>query len=492
MPTKVKCDSAPIGDLRISVLHDIRVVKRWHEDCDRDVKDTTIHYEPPAFERYDSTVIPTASHYIAYGNSGKRRMNNCTHFDKTLGSSDSSWVLSNRWTRHDDYPYEGCGPYDFIHEDTYHSAYIRLAGKYFETQAGGGLGDIASDHYLSGVIGESIWKQKMTQLNSMAREKFLQSDLDDGFSMPVFLIELIELKSLWDTFLKNGSRIFSVTVSALIDLLKSLFDSRGLRKALKDISSDYLATIFGLLPLIGDIKKIAEKFLSVAGKVDSLLENENTILFAHYQKALAPTTFRDDTWFSSPGYLELGDQWKKNTLISALTLKGTYQRSVKGLVFHATAKYKYTLPDYSAGVKSLLAELDHWGLNLSPSDLWELIPFSFVIDWVINIGGWLKQFDAVNLPVQVEILDYCYSLGYEYTQEFNDCTVYRLDSAAGNTDEPGEWTITPANGFDAVRSKSYYRWAGLPEPAATGWVPTLRTPKGKHVLISAALILQRL
>lgn len=59
---------------------------------------------------------------------------------------------------------------------------------------------------------------------------------------------------------------------------------------------------------------------------------------------------------------------------------------------------------------TLRALMDHMGIELNPRILWDKIPFSFVIDWIVDVGAFLDRFhhDALELPIQVidTYLDY--------------------------------------------------------------------------------------
>jgi len=58
----------------------------------------------------------------------------------------------------------------------------------------------------------------------------------------------------------------------------------------------------------------------------------------------------------------------------------------------------------------LLGHLDALGLGRNPiKDLWELVPWSFVFDWVVGIGPALSRFDSPLLQPSVAVHRFCYS-----------------------------------------------------------------------------------
>jgi hypothetical protein len=76
-------------------------------------------------------------------------------------------------------------------------------------------------------------------------------------------------------------------------------------------------------------------------------------------------------------------------------------------------QYTYTVPAaqrYKKDVIKLMAQADLFGLSSPIAMVWEMIPFSFVIDWFINVGDFLGQFDKPYLDTVVVVLDYCISI----------------------------------------------------------------------------------
>jgi hypothetical protein len=58
----------------------------------------------------------------------------------------------------------------------------------------------------------------------------------------------------------------------------------------------------------------------------------------------------------------------------------------------------------------MLAMLDALGVNLNPAIIWNAIPWSFVVDWVVGVGRWLDQFKSRNLEPVCLIHRYLYSV----------------------------------------------------------------------------------
>jgi hypothetical protein len=54
----------------------------------------------------------------------------------------------------------------------------------------------------------------------------------------------------------------------------------------------------------------------------------------------------------------------------------------------------YCLP-YSNNISQLAGFLQSIDLELTAENIWDLIPYSFVVDWVIDVGGLLERLDLI-------------------------------------------------------------------------------------------------
>lgn len=70
------------------------------------------------------------------------------------------------------------------------------------------------------------------------------------------------------------------------------------------------------------------------------------------------------------------------------------QTSGNGLRFTLTEEELCTVKVYYQIQSSVLASLASVGLANPASIVWELVPYSFVIDWFLPVGNWFNTFDA--------------------------------------------------------------------------------------------------
>jgi hypothetical protein len=127
-------------------------------------------------------------------------------------------------------------------------------------------------------------------------------------------------------------------------------------------------------------------------------------------------------------------------------------------VYHATMRYTYVAP----GTLGILQKIDAWtdafGVRLDASIIWNAIPFSFIVDWVVDVSGFLRRFSVNNLGLQVTVEDFCSSLKYKAVGERY---VQIARNGFPNTEANRLYFGTPI--LIMVGSNAYYeRRAGIP------------------------------
>jgi hypothetical protein len=83
-----------------------------------------------------------------------------------------------------------------------------------------------------------------------------------------------------------------------------------------------------------------------------------------------------------------------------------------------TIKYSYYLPFVSELQAQMRAYADAFGLTWDPQIIWDAIPFSFVVDWVFDVGGWLNAaFSHSWIDPILRIHEVCFSYSVVQTTE---------------------------------------------------------------------------
>lgn len=135
-------------------------------------------------------------------------------------------------------------------------------------------------------------------------------------------------------------------------------------------ASTWLELQFGWLPIIDDIKNIID---IIDGSLNS--EAEGLLTFAGY------------------GKVKVSDR----TNVQLATLE---QRAYVGQLQYIWGEYvgdveiKHSVNAVYRADNSTIGVLAQLGLTNPLAVAWELVPFSFVVDWVLPIGGWLSSLQA--------------------------------------------------------------------------------------------------
>jgi hypothetical protein len=75
-----------------------------------------------------------------------------------------------------------------------------------------------------------------------------------------------------------------------------------------------------------------------------------------------------------------------------------------------TAKYRYHFPEYMFGLyNKMIPVIRAYNMMLNWEQVWEMVPFSFVVDWVFSTEKLFRLVDGFMDPhdVQVDIIDLC-------------------------------------------------------------------------------------
>jgi hypothetical protein len=161
-------------------------------------------------------------------------------------------------------------------------------------------------------------------------------------------------------------------------------------------SGSVLQYNFAWKPFISNVKEV---FKGLAGMLQRIQVWQERVALG------LPTISSRDGFATGPsgiwsGSIDYGDDYG-----SVLTWSVSQSSSIGATVIYTPRPIEQLQPlldMFRGGLASL-------GLELNPRIIWDLIPFSFVIDWFTNVGDVLDsmRIDALELPF--EMLDFCLS-----------------------------------------------------------------------------------
>lgn len=221
-------------------------------------------------------------------------------------------------------------------------------------------------------------------------------------------------------------------------------------KTLKQLSKMYLSYSFAWRPLANDIISLSKAFDGFRARWNDIMRRANAPQQSYWGRDIDGT---GETYAvlgsgtpSVPAIPAFGKGDARWRLIRIATDKGRY---------HASLRYHYPLPSVlltQAG--RLLALRDYLGTDLQLKTVWEVTPWSFFVDWFVNVGRALERLDVMNVQFKTEILEFCHSV------KFEKAGVLELSLGGGPNGQSVYSGYTPI----ATAKQSYYeRRVGLPD-----------------------------
>jgi hypothetical protein len=150
----------------------------------------------------------------------------------------------------------------------------------------------------------------------------------------------------------------------------------------KYLSNQYLNSVFGWAPIYRDVVKLLRTPERIAKKINYLMARQGL-----------PTAFRDsfkviEPLSSPPGFAY--DTYVEETQTSIGTT-GSREYEMRCMINQTVELPQITVPKLR---EELLSQL--WGLNPTPEDVYNLVPWSWLVDWFGGIGDYVKAYNVVN------------------------------------------------------------------------------------------------
>lgn len=235
----------------------------------------------------------------------------------------------------------------------------------------------------------SMWpriKADLLSLNSLY-------ELKDFKRLPAFLTRISTARAYWPQWVRAWSDLTHRTKARKGSLRPAV-----LREGFRLGSEGYLTNEFAIKPLLADISNLHKSLTSYKKQLRTLLENAKTRRTIYYSRPL--TTFFPES--------------DESTLVPNVNRYNgdRYHRKVERIqdpVFRCRMEYSYEMPKASIEELELRALLDSVGVNFNPQIIWNAIPWSFVLDWLIGVNRWLGNTKVNNIEPDVTIYRYSWS-----------------------------------------------------------------------------------
>lgn len=190
-----------------------------------------------------------------------------------------------------------------------------------------------------------------------------------------------------------------------------------LREYYRATADGYLQAEFNILPLLSDITGIGKALDRSLRISNRLVNDEGKRRVKHYVQHVNSTVLANSPSTSLNGAIVDTSHTYYGPDSGPLVYSGmdvsitkdSYSILERSL-FHAQIEFNYSFSAYQREHARMLTLLDLMGVNFSPSIFWNAIPWSFVVDWVVNVSSWLDTHGKVlNMEPQTNITQYMWS-----------------------------------------------------------------------------------
>jgi hypothetical protein len=260
--------------------------------------------------------------------------------------------------------------------------------------------------------------------------KKMREDLNDGLLLPNFLYELAESgRQLRETAgrrieaarkenerqkrrrerskklskRKHGIKIPKFKFSEITEFLS--FSANGLKQAVQWAATANLVWQFAVRPTLDDAKKLASLIGEFESRISKLIANAGKRRVAHYARPI-------DNYIVLPSYGLNNIAGVFGSTTNTIERRRDWKSRPK---YHASMLYTYDADALKGQLGKLRGLITALGVDRVGSILWEAIPFSFVVDWFVNVGDMIRSVEDQLLgPLPIVIHDFNHSVKYSW------------------------------------------------------------------------------
>lgn len=202
-------------------------------------------------------------------------------------------------------------------------------------------------------------------------------------------------------------------------------------RSASSVGSEFLNYQFGILPIIGDVKDLAKSIKTREAVLKQLRRDSGRLVRRSFEFPIEREVVQEST-SSGSVQTNLDTTFFKST---PLGIRSKQVRITRKRWF--AGAFTYHLPDSSefGGFSRMALEAEKlFGVIPDPADLWNLIPFSWTVDWFVNVGPILSNLS--NLAKYGLVMPYGYMMEntiVEYS--------YTLNAPSLKLGKPGPYTL---------------------------------------------------
>lgn len=234
-------------------------------------------------------------------------------------------------------------------------------------------------------------------------------------NLAVFLYELRDIKRMFDLIPRKH------------------FSLGSWRDVLRYGNSQHLNWNFGWKPFLGDIKSTLSGLSSFETRLRRFISDEDKQLLRHERDPVVESD-GDTGWVNTPhpGY-QIRKSWKCK------------------VKYTSTFSFSYSIPPYDWEELRFRAFLDTLGLQITPRNIWAVLPWSFVCDWFADVGSYLDRYSSDWIEPWINFCQACTSVKVQAEADIRGA--YAVTVGGG-----GRWEFNLAS----VSYSHYVRTPGIP------------------------------
>lgn len=221
-----------------------------------------------------------------------------------------------------------------------------------------------------------------------------------GFSALNFLLELDDVSKPLENVLRGLESLRDIVVrfnSGMRGRRKMPLASHSANELLNGIADWHLTWEFGIAPMIRDMETVCKTMERLDKNVQRFMDGAKSLgERRHFKSFIEPTNEYKDALRRQVS-VNLGN----HTVVYDIVLDG-FEPIPNGtpsdhMCYTATMDFTYsceTLGNISPYVAALYQSL---GIKPDASILWNAIPFSFLIDWFVDVGAFLRKYASLDI-----------------------------------------------------------------------------------------------
>jgi len=204
------------------------------------------------------------------------------------------------------------------------------------------------------------------------------------------------------TTAKAISAYLNQNLQMAYNYLKANPKSQIAKAAVKSASGAFLQWKFAVAPLMSDITALRRALAEFERRMNKLISREGRPQRSHFTCTVREYDVYSHKTLYNMGY-PLVPRVYGQCAINTTVIPDPSE-------FHAELEFNCHFSAYQREHARMLSLLDALGVNFNPSIVWNAIPFTFILDWVIDVGRYLDQYKVGNMEPIINIRRFLWSI----------------------------------------------------------------------------------